>query len=137
MRYQTRRSHLSSNFFSSEVHDKGDPFQVRRHWATLGEFGQMTSRQCLYQKYTTYDILFDKINLWVRFHWLKEIIPSCECNLGSQYDVRGIPNFLEDLVSYYIKPFSKLYSKSLSLVKNSHNACILKDQFTSSTEGRL
>ena len=29
---------------SSEAHDKGDPFQVRRHWATLGEFGQVTLR---------------------------------------------------------------------------------------------
>ena len=25
---------------SGEVHDKGDPFQVGRHWATLGEFGK-------------------------------------------------------------------------------------------------
>ena len=54
VRYQTRPSCLSINFFSSEVHNKGDPFQVRRHWATFGEFGQMTSRQCLYQKYTCF-----------------------------------------------------------------------------------
>ena len=32
----------ASNFFSSEAHDKSDPFQVGRSRAALGEFGQVT-----------------------------------------------------------------------------------------------
>ena len=63
----------ASNVFSSEVHDKGDPLRTGRSWATLGEFGQVTSCHCLYQKYTASDILFDQINLWVRFSLAKKM----------------------------------------------------------------
>ena len=61
-------------FRKCEVPDEAIlPKHRARSWATLGEFGQVTSCHCLHQKYTASDILFYKINLWVRSSLVKRM----------------------------------------------------------------
>ena len=38
-----RRSYLSVKLFSSETHDKADPFRVRRSRADLGELDKLVT----------------------------------------------------------------------------------------------
>ena len=70
------------NFFSSEVHDKGDPFRVGPSWAVLGEFGQVTS----YQPEIVCNLTQSCMRFCAEIPKLCEILPKVVCVLAQSSD---------------------------------------------------